>query len=391
MLSDRGNMIKERLEIWKKNKLLLTGFTGKNKKLMDVIINAQQSRADSYDKGPSNLNTSILVEACKELIYNKTENQYLFHGIAYTFDVDIGKISLGHTFDISVDKEGPQEKIEDEIIGILALAHVYDIPVYPNKIEIEPELARYHRKMFTEGFSAPDSKGNRVRIRLNKTPGKPINKAIDLKGDSVLQFHSPADFSLIRDTILKEFSELSSAQKVLSNLSYAVDGLKILLDSDKRNENKLQRWITENPILFGTEYQQIIPKYQLGSEYEMDYALKRHSGLIDLVEIESSNLNLFNRNGEPSKYLIIAEQQVLDWLEWIESHGEYARYRLPDLYSPKAFIVIGRSIQLDVNLKAKLRRRNLLFRGQIEILTYDDFLTRTSNLQKQLTSLQENK
>ena len=60
----------------------------------------------------------------------------------------------------------------------------------------------------------------------------------------------------------------------------------------------------------------------------MDYALERRSGLVDLVEIEASHHFLFTLRGNPRQHLIHAEQQVLDWLHWIEAHGAYARERL---------------------------------------------------------------
>ena len=58
----------------------------------------------------------------------------------------------------------------------------------------------------------------------------------------------------------------------------------------------------------------------------MDYALERHSGLLDLVEIESSSLELFTKDGNPRKELVHAEQQVFDWLEWMEANGSYVEF-----------------------------------------------------------------
>jgi hypothetical protein len=51
-------------------------------------------------------------------------------------------------------------------------------------------------------------------------------------------------------------------------------------------EEELQRCLTRNPTLFGAEYREIKPKHRLGAEFEMDYALVRVSGVVDIVEIE---------------------------------------------------------------------------------------------------------
>jgi hypothetical protein len=131
----------------------------------------------------------------------------------------------------------------------------------------------------------------------------------------------------------------------------------------------------------------VIPKHRLGSEFEMDYALERTSGLIDLVEIEASNHALFTKAGNPSEQLVHAEQQVLDWLDWIEKHGEYARTKFPGLLSPVGYVVIGRSASLSVADRARLTRRNLMFQGTLVILTYDDLLARAQALLNWLSGM----
>jgi hypothetical protein len=156
--------------------------------------------------------------------------------------------------------------------------------------------------------------------------------------------------------------------------------LEGLLDEKERNENALQRCLTENPILFGTEYARVIPKHGLGDEYEMDYALERVSGLVDLVEIEASTHPLFTQAGNPRKELVHAEQQVIDWLDWIEQHGEYARHRLPGLMQPLGYVIIGGTLGMSEEERKRLHRRNSMFRGALQILTYDDLLDRARTL-----------
>jgi hypothetical protein len=112
----------------------------------------------------------------------------------------------------------------------------------------------------------------------------------------------------------------------------------------------------------------------------MDYALERYSGVIDVLEIESSNLQVFNKNGDPSQYLIHAEQQVMDWLRWIERNHPYARESLPGITRPIGFVVIGRSKTLDSKNRQKLLYRNTFFRGNLEVLTYDDLAQKAKTM-----------
>jgi hypothetical protein len=378
-------MTEERIKKWEKDKRLLSFFTGNDEELIRDLTSRSNAKDDN--KASCFPNTSMIIEACKELIYNIKDGKPVFHAILYGFNVDTGELDLSHKLDILVGSQDTNDEIEEKIINTLAIASAYEIPVYPNKKELEPELARYHRKMLIEGFTAPDDEGNRVKLILTKSPGMKIDDPEYLHNIDLSQTYSPSDLALIRNSVLKQLKELRSADKILANLKYSAEGLSALLESTERNENALQSWLTDNPILFGTEYQQIIPKHQLGSEYEMDYALIRHSGIADLVEIESSNLRLFNKNGNPSQYLVHAEQQVMDWLEWIESYGDYARRNLSGAYNPKAFVVIGCENNLIDDQKTKLKRRNLLFKGQIEILTYNDLLRRAINIREQLVAL----
>lgn len=71
-------------------------------------------------------------------------------------------------------EEDDEEKISDEVQNTLAMAHIYDVPVFPNKEELTEELAYYHRKLLKDGFTAPDEKGERIRLKLTHAPGAEI-------------------------------------------------------------------------------------------------------------------------------------------------------------------------------------------------------------------------
>ena len=93
--------------------------------------------------------------------------------------------------------------------------------------------------------------------------------------------------------------------------------------------------------------QRVIPKYRLGGDYEMDFALEQPSGLVDLVEIEPSTFPLYTRSGNPRSELVHAEQQVLDWLEWLEANSRLARDDLPGMMRPVGQVIIGRASRSD--------------------------------------------
>jgi hypothetical protein len=263
---------------------------------------------------------------------------------------------------------------------VLALAVIHEVPVYPNTEELMSELASYHEEMLAVGFKMKDESGKDVYLHFTKLPGTSVGTLDHLEAIKATELQSPAEIELIRRALLAELQKREEAGRVLAALRLAIAELEGLLNDRERNENDLQRCLTHNPILFGTDYRRVIPKHRLGDEYEMDYALERVSGLVDLVEIEASTHLLFTQAGNPRKELVHAEQQVLDWLDWIERHSEYARDRLPGLMRPFGYVIIGRSTNLSEKDRDRLHRRNSVFRGAFQILTYDDLLDRARAL-----------
>lgn len=327
-----------------------------------------------------------ILRACRELVYDHDENgDPVFHVISYSFNIRRGQLQIEHALDIIIEKDD-NDSYKRDICNTLAIAHALELPVLPNTDNLSEELAEYYREVIVHGFVAPDGKGKDIRLRLKKSPGDKIQSIQHLFDLSLTEPHSPSEIALIKTTVEKELSRLSGAQSVLTSLDIAIQSLNEILKSDVRNESTIQNCLTTHPILFGLEYREIIPKHRLGAEYEMDYALKQISGLFDLLEIEASNLPLFNKKGNPSHYLIHAEQQVLDWLLWISKNRPYAQNSLPGIISPIGYVIIGRSSSLKEGNIDKLLQRNAIYRDRLRILTYDDLLNRAITIRQILTA-----
>lgn len=325
------------------------------------------------------LTDSELLEMAIELILDVVNGRYIFWMVAPVFDTKKAKLEFVPLFELSLGKEN-SDAAKENIKRYLALALIHDVPVYPNNEEVAPILARFHHDLLLEGFKAPDESGEDVTLVFADSPGANVESLAHFQGMSLTKTLSPAEMHLMRRAVLDEIARRDEAGRILAALRLAIEELADLLEATERNENKLQECLTRNPILFGTEYRRVIPKHKLGDEYEMDYALERVSGFVDLVEIEASTHTLFTQKGNPKKELVHAEQQVLDWLDWIERHNPYARDRLPGLVQPTAYVVIGRSNDLSAKDRERLRRRNLVLRGAFQILTYDDLLDSAMNL-----------
>jgi hypothetical protein len=197
----------------------------------------------------------------------------------------------------------------------------------------------------------------------------------------------PTEARVLFATARRELDTRAEAGRVLLALRLAIEDLSGALESEVRNEAQLQLCLTRHPILFGPEYSRLVPKFRLGGDYEMDFALVRSAGLVDLVELEASTHPVFNKRGAPSGALVHAEQQVLDWLAWLDRCGELARRDLPGIQRPVGYVVIGRDTGWDENTHRRLQQRNAVFGGAVQVLTWDGLLQRASTLLRHLEGL----
>jgi Domain of unknown function (DUF4263) len=375
-----------RLDRWKESRRLLTVLGGDHKPVVE-FIQAHWKRLADADNPIQEMTQGSLIEAARELVFEMRDGIPFFSVVIYAIASERLQIEIASMLEILPPDDRSEASVSDHVRNILATAAIHETPVYPNTDEDEPHLLRFHREMLTIGSTAPDSTGARIRLKLTSRPGEEIDSANYIESVSATRWFSPAELGLIRNVVVRELREREAAGQILGSLRIAVEELTQRLTADARNEADLQNCLTESPILFGPEYVRVIPQYRLGAEFQMDYALERISGLVDLVEIEASSHALFTKSGNPTQQLVHAEQQVFDWIDWIERHGEYARFGLPGLVSPTGYVVIGRNASLSEADRSRLTRRNRIFQGRLVILTYDDLAARGQALLKILTGL----
>jgi len=307
-----------RIEHWKKTEYFDVIYTFKSniatkeeERLAKLLNNTRLEYYKKHGEAPPIETSYDFIKKCKELIFNIIDGKPLFHIIAYTYNLGRCENQISHIADILISGK-TEEGISDEIRSVLADAFIEEVPVIANTKDLTQVIAKYYRELMIEGFTAPNDSGGRVRLKLANSPGSKIETIDYIKEISLTEPHSPIELAIIRESVIKELDRLSTVERIIGSLTIAIKQLSKLISIENRNENKLQKCLTENPILFGLDYTRIVPKHRLGSEYEMDYALERVSGLVDLVEIEPSNIPIFNKKGDPSKYLVHAEQQVLN-------------------------------------------------------------------------------
>ena len=154
-------------------------------------------------------------------------------------------------------------------------------------------------------------------------------------------------------------------------------------------EADMQAFLQSNPHfliqhLGGGHGRWVIPQKRLGAEHVPDFVIGQRDSMgfrWEVVELESPVVHVFNKNGDPSRWLNHAIRQVTDWRAWLRRNQDYAsRPReagglgLTDIdMNSRGLIIIGRREQIDASTKD--RRRQLSDELAVDIHSYDWLLS----------------
>lgn len=172
-----------------------------------------------------------------------------------------------------------------------------------------------------------------------------------------------------------------------------------IVDSGAKEES-LHEYLEENPLLllnagirfafpFARKRCALFSKLPFAERYVIDLSFVHADSTGTnwvFIELEKSDVKLFNKKGDMSQYLNHAYRQVMDWQAWIKDNKAYAQDILGRLQvsagitketnfstDPYFVIIIGRRQMLTDGDK---RRRNELCNSnpRLKILTYDRLL-----------------
>ena len=144
-------------------------------------------------------------------------------------------------------------------------------------------------------------------------------------------------------------------------------------------EEEYQVFLKEHPVFLDALAADVIPKQKLGIETVTDFVLRRYDNKYILVEIEKPQDRFFTRANHFTSCFTHAFGQVLDFQQWVDSHGEYAKTHMPGISSPRGLLVMGRRTDLTEKNRGKLHRFSTNS-SAIEIVTFDDLLWNATSL-----------
>jgi hypothetical protein len=169
-----------------------------------------------------------------------------------------------------------------------------------------------------------------------------------------------------------------------------------------RVERDMQTFLEKHPDMLiqhlgGGHGRWVIPQARLGIQHVTDFLISDRDSTgrhWTAVELEGPERPIFNRNGDPSRYLWHAVRQIIDWRVWLEMNRDYASRPHAqnglDLEGISAnlpgLILIGR--RQDQHSRRNLFRKALARQLDIEIHSYDWLVDRASG---RVSSLQEHR
>lgn len=184
------------------------------------------------------------------------------------------------------------------------------------------------------------------------------------------------------DNFATEFMSVIT-ESTIKLSQHMINDFKKLIEANNREED-YQHFLSQNPLLIDPLAFEVIPKQALGVEYVTDYVIRRLDNEYLVVEIEKPSDLIFTKQNDFTAKFTHAFGQVIDFLEWIDNHGEYARSLMPEISSPKGLLIIGLRSNLTSDQQNKLKRYCLNSK-LIEVLTFDDLLLKATNLYKNPT------
>jgi Shedu protein SduA, C-terminal len=193
--------------------------------------------------------------------------------------------------------------------------------------------------------------------------------------DRLIEFLSRAKFysnvpgqgERFRSEVFQIFSDTTI--KLTRNL---IAEFESLID-EEHSEEVYQRFLAANPVLIDPLASEIVPKQRLGIEFVTDFVVRRLDNRYLLVEIEKPHDKLFTAASDFSSAFTHAIGQIVDFQEWVDQHGEYARTLMPGISSPRGLLIMGLRSDLSGREIAKLKRY-CINSTSVDILTYDELL-----------------
>lgn len=187
------------------------------------------------------------------------------------------------------------------------------------------------------------------------------------------------------------FKEHSSAQNMKRTSIYSNEVVRDVVSRfldlivSGENENSVQRYIEENPIMLcNFNAKKLFKKPEILGKFQADFAVLDANDNLIFIEIERPNIKLFKKNGHPTADLTHAYEQVLDWLLEIRASKRQILERMDleenEIKKISGFVIAGICDKEEKAFYIKHQQKNE--NNSIGFMSFDELATAVLNLSK---------
>jgi len=178
---------------------------------------------------------------------------------------------------------------------------------------------------------------------------------------------------------------------ILSRYSSLIEEYKDLVNSDAE-EPKFQGFFQRNPTFLEPRVIDVFPQESFGGESVPDFVMVLQGESYLVVEVEKPKHRLFTKKGDRTHELSHAQQQIVDYLKWVNEEKDFLRKRrCPNISADntRGLVIIGKSSNLTDDELKKLEGINASVRSWYEIKTFDRILAENEALLSNLRRMAE--
>jgi hypothetical protein len=260
----------DRIDKWKEAYYLPQLFVGEKDEELDKLVKNRSIKKNKDDTDGDPMSMSAFFKCSKEIIFDLQNGIIKMSFIVFTIDPVSVQICITGLI------ETAEALTDEDVKHNLAMAQIHEVPVLPNNESSREKLLELYSQLYESGFEA-DDKGTKKRLKLTAKSGAPGFRFDDerfLEAIDLTQLSPPALAWAARRMAERRDADFRKARRFLDEIESGISALRSVLNEPNHQEPDLQNCLKSHPILFGTEYREVIPKLSLGAEYEMDFALK---------------------------------------------------------------------------------------------------------------------
>jgi len=144
-------------------------------------------------------------------------------------------------------------------------------------------------------------------------------------------------------------NKLDRNNSFIYNLKGIFDKFELILNKESFLERRLHRFLNAHSLYLLPSYVNCFFEHELfynGEKRKADFILERETGFPALlIELESSFHKVFKSNNELTVYSNHAEEQISEWVRFIDSNSANVDGKMQFLVGPKnRLIIIGRGL-----------------------------------------------